>query len=594
MSYFTEEDRRDSRLTRDKDTGDYYGTIAGVTGHFDSDANLIDDEEYDIGWGQTATGWQLEREQYYQECLKNACEYNPHVPSSSRYEDPTKPYKIDDTSLLAGILFAPFLAVAGGITAFKLIRKTIKEAKAKEAKQQEQIILPQKQVTMNSSASRNEYQNEVAKQKKTEIPWYLSLIDFDIRFHKFTGSNFSDYCIYKRGLRNGLGIMRFDDGVNRVGFYDDGYPCGQAIRFGADGSRLIGTDKKGWAIDGRFLRIYEKDNETYTLIEIYRNGQLEDVEMPKDNESMVRIHIDNGVVLKSEAFNYQEVYLNDGSIMYMPLKNTGLKLAIKKYPNNDRVICRWNNGVQYGYCIIEKNGKPPIARYMDNLIILKTIKLEEKDDGKVDTPWYLKRIDENIIFHKHLGIDFFDYCIYEKGLRNGVGVMYIKGDIKRTGFYEDGMLVGQSIREYPDGTKLVGIDPKGWSMTGKYLRIFKNYCTQVEYFKNGKFVKSETPNEKEKMHFVKKENGTYYYSEAFDYGEFVFLDGTITKSFLNKKGKKLIIKSFPDGRINNCQYIDNVFTGYSIVETNDNPPTCKLINESVIQKTISLEEINEL
>ena len=66
MSYFTEEDRRDSRLTRDKDTGDYYGTIAGVTGHFDSDANLIDDEEYDIGWGRTATGWQLEREQYYQ------------------------------------------------------------------------------------------------------------------------------------------------------------------------------------------------------------------------------------------------------------------------------------------------------------------------------------------------------------------------------------------------------------------------------------------------------------------------------------------------------------------------------------------------
>ncbi len=576
MSFFTEEEISDARSHTYTDSeGRRCGIINGIKGRFDSEYNLIEGEEYETSWSFHASKREIESEASRRQAEEVEDELRHWY---DKYHEPGP----DDSNLLVDILVLPFALLLGGIDSIRLISKTIKKEKAKLQKE----ALKEKKIEdiklINATPN-----------KKIETPWFLKRIDDDIRFHEYQGSDFYDYCVYQHGLRNGLGIMNFDSGVTRIGFYQNGLVSGESIRFGTDGSRLIGIDQKGWTINGRFLRIYEKDHQTYSLIEIYKDGKLIDTESPKENESLVKYRLDNGVAYRSEGFAYQESYLDDGSILYYFLNKVGLRLSIKVYPNGDKAISRWNNGVQYGYCIVEPKNESPFVRYMDNLIALKTIKLEEKDDGKVDTPWYLKRINYDVKFHKHQGIDFYDYSIYQKGLRDGLGVIYFKGDIKRTGFFKDGFLCGQSIREYPDGSKLVGVDQKEWSMNGRYLRILKDYRTRIETYQNGKLVKTEDPNEKEKMYFSKRERGTTYYSETFNYGEFVYLDGTATKMFLNEKGLRLVVRNFADGRVVSAQFIDGVQKGYCIIESKDNPPICRLMDDSNILKTLQLEEIDK-
>jgi len=576
MSFFTEEEISDARSHTYMDSeGRRCGIINGIKGRFDIDYNLIEGEEYETPWSFHASKREIECEASKRQAEEVENELRHWY---DKYHEPST----DDSNLLVEILALPFALLLGGVDSIRLISKTIKKEKARL---QEEALKEKKIEDIKNT--------NVAPNKKKIVdktPWFLKRIDDDIRFHEYQGSDFYDCCVYQHGLRNGLGIMHFDSGVTRIGFYQNGLVSGESIRFGIDGSRLIGIDQKGWAINGRFLRIYEEDHKTYGQIEIYKDGKLIDAESPKVNESLVKYQIDNGVAYRSEGFNYQESYLNDGSILYMFLNEVGLRLTMKAFPNGDKVISRWNDNVQYGYCIIHPKDKSPFVRYMDHLIALKTIKLEEKDDGRVDTPWYLKRINYDVRFHKHQGIDFFDYSIYQKGLRDGLGVIYFKGGIKRTGFFKNGFLCGQSIREYLNGSRLIGIDQKGWILTGRYLRIDKDFTTFIEFYENGKLIKRENPNEKERMHYVKKEKGTYYYSEAFNYGEFVYLDGTSTKAFLNNKGLKLAIRNFADGRIVSSQFMDNVQKGYSIIEIKDDSPVCRLMDDSNILKTLHLEE----
>ena len=433
-------------------------------------------------------------------------------------------------------------------------------------------------------------QTTLQEPPKPVIPFYKKRIDSKIRIHKFEGEDFYDYCIYKDGLRNGIGITVVNNGITREGFFEDGVPCGQSVRYRSDGSKLVGVDSKGWPINGRFLRIY-KDFKTH--IETYKDGELVDVDTPEKDALITFYEQNNGTLYTSKKFEYSELHGKDGSITISFTNKEGLRFISKSYPDGTKVISQMVDGVQKGYCIRQEKDGEVQARLMDNLLILQTLGLDELDNGQKDLPWYQIKIDKYIKFHKYEGIDFYDISIYKDGFRNGVGIIYFKGDIKRTGFFKDGMTLGQSIREYPDGSKLIGVDEKGWSIEGRFLRIFKDYRNHVEIYKDGKLINTLTPNEQERLMIRNDSDGTLYYSKGFNYEEKHFQNNKVIKTFTNKEGLRLAVIE-QNGSTYTLQFKDDSPKGFAIFEKGNESPVAKLFDgPNNVIKEIKLEEIDK-
>ena len=533
------------------------GTIGGVTGVFDQEGHCIVDEHYDVngeGMRYTDMGWWPGHFSSY--------EYEPY---ESPYDESSEHDYKDGLGLL-GILMVPFALLTCAPTMINIIRKAMKEVKEQQRTKE-----------TNEYKKSNEV-NNIKKEVNIE-PWYKKRIDNRIRLHSFKGYNFNDICIYKDGLRNGLGIMYFRTGAFREGFYEDGMIVGQSIRYYPDGSRLIGIDKKGWAIDGRFLRIYSNYR---THIEIYKNGELVDVELPKEDEVLEHSTFYNGDIYESRA------------IIRMFTNKKDKAFTSKIYPDGGKFISQNIDGVQSGYALINKKIIPIYSVLINNLTLVQTLQIDELDVGQRDAPWYQNKIDQRIRLHRHNGVDFYDVCIYKYGIRNGLGIAYFKNNVTRYGFYKDGLTLGQSIRLYPDGSRLIGIDQKGWSIEGRFLRIFEDndiIKCYVEIYVDGKLERYEKPDEKEMIKISYCNSGTVYSSEKFNYSELRYNDGGITRCFLNDKGTKLAFREFPNGGFGLCQFIDGKMKGYCIFgNAKEKSYLAKLFDADEILKIIKIEE----